>query len=955
VPDPEFAALQEAVRPKYDLEGLVGRGGMGAVYRARNVTLDAPVAIKVLPVPASVGADELARFRREAMLAARLPNPHIVPVYEFEIRGDLAYLVMPLVDGVSLAQRIAAEGRLPLADVRALIEQVGGALAFAHERGIIHRDVKPANILWEPANRRWLITDFGIARHVERSGDDITSMGAVIGTPAYMAPEQAAGGDLDPRTDLYAFAATVCEALTGSRLKPLADRPDAVTTLQREPIRLPFRLARALAAPLSLSAAQRPPTVRAWMQSVAAAERPRRRLVAAAALGTAAVVTVTGLLAVMGAPSGRAADEREVVAVLPFTDATPQRLGDALPAVFEEELRWVPAVQVVPAAAVAGAVGSVDLSVPDRRDSAVAQAISRFGASGVITGSIEPDTGAGLRLNAQLRRADGRTIIVPTVHGVPDSLAAMVATAVLGVFELTEDQTPYRPALPGGGLAARMALRAGDSLFQSSDYDAAIERYNRVLELDSTYALAAFKRMLAEVMRAQPTRASRAARSALEPVRRYRDNLDPLNRDLLRVYEVLVVEGDVESAHRLVTDLVYRYPLSVDARFIKGYLEFYFGPLFGTPPSAARFTLETAAELNPRFAVLHGLLAFIAFQEGDDARARQELRAYLALDSTSNWAEAARLADSIRFRGLRAATRTLLRLEERPATTLELIALAGKSLSLEPAERALADEAARALRDRAATAEERATAFRLQLGNALGSGRAATVDTLFRESGRRSVPRSELDRASVLLAVTDLRSGVPSEADVADAAARLVTDTTGPDGSWLAARWFRERDVAMDRRARRTLQRQAAAAGGSALLARSLLRDLEALDLLAAGDTGAAYERWTAATKRFQFEEVPFGLVASLWPLRLSWARVAAARGDFNEVVLATATFEVSPGFMDQVARLIALPLRADALDATGDRLAARALRARYAAVLRDATGPWRAVRDSLRGGGPPP
>jgi tetratricopeptide (TPR) repeat protein len=954
VPDPDFEQLQDVVRDRYDIEGLVGRGGMGAVYRARHRSLDVSVAIKILPVPASVGADELARFRREAMLAARLPNPHIVPVYEFEIRDDLAYLVMPFVDGVSLAQRIAEEGPLPLDTVKALVAQVGGALAFAHERGIIHRDVKPANILWEPANHRWLITDFGIARHVQPTGDDITSVGAVIGTPAYMAPEQAAGGDLDARTDLYAFAATVCEALTGNRLRPLSDRRDAVETLQAEPVRLPARLAEALAAPLSLSAAERPPTVRAWLQAVGGAERPHRQTLTIAALAAAAVVTVAGLLAVLGTPTAPTAVDHDVVVVFPFQDATRGRLGQALPAVFEEELRWVPGVQVVPVAAVAGAMGGADLVSASARDSAMQLMVARFGASGVITGTLEDDD-TGLRLSAQLRRADGTVTTVPTVHGVPDSLAAMVVAALLDLFELADDQAPYRPALPGGGLAARTALHQGDSLFQASAYDAAIERYNRVLELDSTYALAAFKRMLAEVMRAQPTRASRAARSALEPVRRYRDNLDPANRELLRVYEVLVADGDVEGAHRLVRDLTDRYPLAVDAWFVKGYLEFYFGPLFGTAPGAARYALEEAAALNPAFAVIHGLLAFVAFQEGDDVRARAALRAYLAIDSTSTWAEAARLADSIRFRGLRAATRTLLRLEERPTATLELVALAGKSLDLSAAERALADEAARALRDRATSADERATAFRLQLGNALGAGRAATVDTLFREARRRNVPRAELDGATVLLAVTDLRRGAVPETDVAEAARRLTTDATTPDGPWLAARWFHGRDAAEARRARLALRRIADAGGGPALLATSLLEDLDALDRLASGDTIAAYALWATATRRFQFEEVPFGLVASLWPLRLAWARAAAARDDHHEVVTATAPFEVSPGFMDQVARPIVLPLRAAALDATGDRLGARALRRRYAIVLRDATGPWLAVRDSLlaQGGAP--
>jgi tetratricopeptide (TPR) repeat protein len=945
--DPDFEQLQDVVRHKYDLEGLVGRGGMGAVYRARHVSLDAPVAIKVLPVPASVGADELARFRREAMLAARLPNPHIVPVYEFEIRDDLAYLVMPLVDGVSLADRLANEGSLPWAEVRALVEQIGGALAFAHERGVIHRDIKPANILWEPANRRWLITDFGIARQMQSGGDAITTVGAVIGTPAYMAPEQAAGGDIDARTDLYAFAATVCEALLGRRLKVLGDRDDASAALQAEPLRLPARRAAVLAAPLALSPAERPPTMRAWIQSVAAVERRPGRSLAAAAIGTAVVATGAGLLAVMLSPSAPAAAEREIIAVLPFVDGTRERLGPSLPAVFEEELRFVPNVQVVPVAAITGG-GGMDLTAQAARDSAIQQAFAKFGASGVITGTLEHDEEGGLRLSTVLRRADGTTVTSPTVRGVADSLGAMVVSAVVGMFELGEDPAPYRAALPGGGLAARVALILGDSLFQASAYDAAIAQYERVLELDSTYALAAFKRMLAEVMRVQPTRASRAVRSALEPVRRYRENLDPMNRELLAVYELLVTEGDVEGAHRLVADLTDRYRLAVDAWFVRGYLEFYFGPLFGTPPGAARAALEAAEKLNPGFAVVHGLLAFLALSEGDDERARDQLRAYLAIDSTSPWAEAARVADSIRFRGFRASTAALRRLEARSVTTLELLALAGKGLRLRHDERALVDAAGRILRDRATSADERAVAFRLQLGNALGTGRAATVDTLLREAPRRNVPRTELDRTTVLLTVTGLHDVRATERDLDEAADRLRADTTQPDGPWLAARWFQGRD---DRRvldARRALQRVVDAGGGPALLARSLLEDLDALASLATGDTVAALARWTSATKRFQFEEVPFGLVASLWPLRLTWARVAAARGAFAEVAIATATFEVGPGFMDQVARPIALPLRADALDATGDGLGARALRQRYADVLRDATGRWRPLRDSL-------
>jgi tetratricopeptide (TPR) repeat protein len=945
--DAQFQQLQEVLSDRYALEGELGRGGMGAVYRARHLRLDSPVAIKVLPVPASLGADELARFRREAMLAARLPNPHIVPVYEFEIRGDLAYLVMPLVDGVSLAQRLAQEGPLSYGEARELLNQVGGALAFAHERGIIHRDVKPANILWEPANRRWLITDFGIARPVERTGDDITSQGAVLGTPAYMAPEQATGGALDGRTDMYALAVTVCEALTGKRLQPLTDPHTALSMLEGEPQHLRTRSATALVAPLSLKPDARPTTMRDWLALVAKGDRGSRRSVAFLATA-AAVVTISGLATLLWPSHGATGSAGSVIAVVPFGDATSLQLGTDIGKSFAEELLWVPEVQVIPPAALGGAIGDADLLAPGGRDSGAARVFADFpSATGVLTGALDGDSD-NLVLTVQLRRRNGPVTTPPPKRGPADSLSAMVSAAVLDLFAPAEGAAHYRPVPPGGGLAAWSALHRGDSLFRAADYDDAIAQFDRVLNLDSTYALAAFKRMLAEVMRAQPTRASRGVRSALALVRRYRDNLDPLNKQLLEVYEILLTDGDVERAHRRVRDLTDQYPLAVDAWFVRGYLEFYFGPLFGTPPASARYAFEQAAELDPKFAVVHGLLAWIAVHEGNDQVARRQLREYLALDSTSTWAQVARLADSLRFRGAGAAVAAMRRLDDRSPATLELLALAGKGIRLEHAERVFLDDAARVLRDQATTADERANAFRLQLGNALGTGQAATVDTLFREAGRRNVPREEVDRAMVLLTVTGLQADIGRASDLDAAAARLATDTVNANAPWLAARWFRGRDDARARAAARVLRRMAARTDGRSILARSLVADLDAHDSLATGDTAAAFRLWSEATQHYQLEEVPFGLVASLWPLRLDWARAAAAKGDPTEVLLATATFEQSPGFMDQVARPVALPLRADALYAAGDRLAAQQLRRQFADVLRDATGRWRTLRDAL-------
>src|SRR3990172_401616 len=213
---PTSHELEVLTGGRYVVERLLAEGGMGAVYVARHKSLGHQVAIKILPPEVATSEVRMARSRREAALAAHLSHPHIVQVYEFDVTGGVAFLVMPLIQGQTLEERVQREGPLPLPEVRELIREVGSALAFAHARGVVHSDVKPSNILYEAATRRWLLTDFGVARG--SLGDDtaITQTGVAVGTPAYMAPEQAAGRTVDARVDLYALACVAYEALSGS-------------------------------------------------------------------------------------------------------------------------------------------------------------------------------------------------------------------------------------------------------------------------------------------------------------------------------------------------------------------------------------------------------------------------------------------------------------------------------------------------------------------------------------------------------------------------------------------------------------------------------------------------------------------------------------------------------------------------------------------------------------------
>jgi len=208
----EFLALQELLAGRYSIERELGRGGMGIVLLARDVALDRPVAIKLLPPHLATQPAERDRFLQEARTAAGLAHPNIVPIHLVEARGELVFFVMGFVDGETLRDRVERAGPLPPRLAMKLLQEVAWALGYAHQRGVIHRDVKPDNIMIERATERALVTDFGIAlgtRAAESAG------GPVVGTARFMSPEQACGEPVDARSDLYSLGATFFYALTG--------------------------------------------------------------------------------------------------------------------------------------------------------------------------------------------------------------------------------------------------------------------------------------------------------------------------------------------------------------------------------------------------------------------------------------------------------------------------------------------------------------------------------------------------------------------------------------------------------------------------------------------------------------------------------------------------------------------------------------------------------------------
>ena len=205
----------DAIGAQYALEGEIGHGGMSVVYRARDLRLNRSVAIKVLPPELAHDSAVRARFTREAQTAAQLSHPHIVPIYDVGERDGIAFLVMGLLTGGNLATLLAHEPRLPVEEARRFLREVADALDYAHQRGVIHRDIKPDNILIDRESGRALVTDFGIAWAME-AASRLTVTGIAVGTPTYMSPEQAVGERaLDGRSDIYSLGVLGYQMLTG--------------------------------------------------------------------------------------------------------------------------------------------------------------------------------------------------------------------------------------------------------------------------------------------------------------------------------------------------------------------------------------------------------------------------------------------------------------------------------------------------------------------------------------------------------------------------------------------------------------------------------------------------------------------------------------------------------------------------------------------------------------------
>ena len=517
--DNPLAAVQAALAGRYRLERQVGQGGMGFVYLAHDLKHDRAVAIKVLRpgVAALLGPE---RFLREIGIAAQLNHPHIVPLHDSGEAGGHLFYVMPFISGETLRDRLERERHLPLDQALHITRQVASALTHAHGRGVVHRDIKPGNILLNEGFA--LVADFGLARAVSRASEtqDISSVGLPVGTPRYMSPEQALGSSsVDGRSDLYSLGRVLHEMLTGSH-------PDDTEVLHRTPSdpgrtpvtreRIPPEIRRTLRKCLATDPADRFATAEAFVDELGRSPSRDATLRWMKVAGAFVIVVAVALGLWLLADTGRsgahdAALDTTRIAVLPF---------DRLPGApeFPAEVpvraalgRWT-GISLVAGIQVSEALKGRPSGALDR---GIASRIARdAGAGRFVRGQVVP-FGDSVQVEAVLYDSREGTALVEKSARLPRNLAGAESIVTRLV-----DSLLFRGAMPvehfdapsgTTSVPAMWGFIEGRNAVARWDLAAADSGFGRALTFDPTFVRAALWLAQVRVWQAHPTVTWRSA------------------------------------------------------------------------------------------------------------------------------------------------------------------------------------------------------------------------------------------------------------------------------------------------------------------------------------------------------------------------------------------------------------------------------------------------------------
>ena len=888
---PDLVRVQRAVGARYEVLDLVGAGGMGVVFRARHRELGNMVAIKVLPPEVAESRIREERFRREAQLAAHLSHPNVVPVYEFDSVEGLTFLIMPFVRGRTLENLLAERPRLPLPELLRVLTDVGAALDFAHARGVVHRDVKPANILIEEETSRALLADFGIALARVSAAGSLTAPGSAIGTPAYMAPEQLSGAErVNGSADLYALALVAYEALTGDLPNAGLDRAALATALHQRRRDVTPSAAAALVAPLVDQPLERPASATAWLLGVGRASgRPWRRVAAS----LVALLLVGGVVGLVLSRRGAGAATQHGLAVMPFTmlGTDPQLPPAQLPAWFLQRLGSVPQLSVVPAASVAQYTEGKALGISEAQSLALQLDAKYF---------VQPRLrlqGTQARLGAQLYQTRGSRLLAEfDTAGSSDSLEQLMDAVwdrvlppiVRGNFAPVSNVT-----LPHGLVALR-AYAEAEEAFRRGDFATALEDYTKVLTADSTFAIGYFRRALV-VAQVDPREAS--IRGALAGARGHQSGLTPADSLLLEGYRLLLERGDGRAALQRFKEARDQAPDQPQVWFVLGEFYYHFGELFDEHVLDADEAFSTVLDSAPNFAPAIAHLASLKYMKNDMGRFRSLIEQYEAFGTSSVVAEAIGIADTLVLHGVGAQAELLKTLGNHTFTALQYLAYQAEEFGNSTDRRGPGRAILRALERKATTDSQLVLALRLGVAADLGEGWS---DSARARLARVHTPATERERDMwlVLLPAVGLEQLGPWK----DAAGRLDRSLAPSRGGGEIVHWMLARLKQDEARHVAALDRLVAKTD-SAPLALSLHLDLEAQRALARGDSGRALELWQQATHRYAVLRVPFDLAASLWWLRRDLARVARAQRDTALAEHTCESFTALIGYIDLLVR----------------------------------------------------
>ena len=640
--------LKTSLAGKYEVGEMVGQGGMATVYRARDVRHNRDVAIKFLK-PEVAGAMGDERFLAEISVASRLSHPRILPLFDSGKAEGTLFYVMPFVEGPTLSDLLKREGQLSIEETMRIAEGVGAALSSAHGQGVIHRDVKPDNIMLQDGEP--LVTDFGIALAVkEAGGERLTETGMAIGTPEYMSPEQAVGDqNVDERTDVYALASIVYEMLAG---EPPFTGPNTQAVLARRltetprplrPIRdqVPLGMEQALLKGLARATADRHRTVDAFLgdlriglktDTVPVAESPRsgKQLVLAIAALVVVALGVWGWSMLGEGDASTPEIDPNLVAVMPFTvSGGPEEsefIGEAMMGLLSSGLHGAGDLTTVDTRALQSRASDLDPASGDRD----ARLAASFGAGRMVVGSVT-DLGGTLRVEARLQQiGDDAPVVTSAVEGASSELTRLAERVSVDLIRGLSGQAEVNPAqvrMRMGGspdesasplsdsLEALKAFLQGEREVREGRYNSSIPLYQRATQIDSDFALA-WHRLSTSAWAA---RRHDIAGPAADNANRLVDRLSPRHASHVRAFDAYR-NGRAREAELLYGDLIRRHPSDVEAWYMSGEVLYHLGPLSGRPTSTATRAFEETLLLEPTHRSAMGHLAEMAVDANDLVR-----------------------------------------------------------------------------------------------------------------------------------------------------------------------------------------------------------------------------------------------------------------------------------------------------------------------------------------------